>query len=336
MDRNRFLGITFVCVTLCICTAGADVLVEHPFVGVTHYTRTETSPSLNMHIVQIDLAAPGIGFKLTPQSGSLDTTRQRTVDFLNQEQAQVAVNVHFMVPFGTQPEQQLVGLAASNGHVYSPFEPQPVASGYANQSYAIVPFAPGLNIDANNQAGIVHRDPSDPQNLSVLEPVSLFNAVSGSAQVITNGVESIPLYLDAEHPDGLLTALNGYSNSNSWYNLQRARTVIGLNEDNSVLTLFTVDQAGGSVGMGLGSIVEILMNEYGVYNALNLDGGGSTSLAMADPITGVGQLVNHSADSDPLGRAVGSNLAIFAQIPEPGSLLLLVCAGVVIMTGRRS
>jgi exopolysaccharide biosynthesis protein len=55
-----------------------------------------------------------------------------------------------------------------------------------------------------------------------------------------------------------------------------------------------------------------LVREYHVWNALNLDGGGSTSLVLADPATGRARLVNTSSDSLE-GRAVGSSLAVFAQ-----------------------
>jgi exopolysaccharide biosynthesis protein len=55
-----------------------------------------------------------------------------------------------------------------------------------------------------------------------------------------------------------------------------------------------------------------LARRLGLRNALNLDGGGSTSLAMADPRTGIARLVNTSSDN-PAGRSVASSLAIFAR-----------------------
>jgi hypothetical protein len=42
-----------------------------------------------------------------------------------------------------------------------------------------------------------------------------------------------------------------------------------------------------------------------------MDGGGSTSLAIADPVTGIGSFVNSSSDN-PNGRANASGLAVFA------------------------
>jgi exopolysaccharide biosynthesis protein len=158
--------------------------------------------------------------------------------------------------------------------------------------------------------------------------VTLWNTVAGSAQIVTNGVNTVPVYNDAMHPDGLLTPGGpaNYSNSNSWYQLTNARTVIGLSQDNRTLFLFSVDNAGGSRGMTLPEIADLLVDQYGVYNALNLDGGGSTTLAMEDPATQTGRIVNASSDN-PSGRSVGSNLAIFATpIPEPGPFTL-VAAG---------
>jgi hypothetical protein len=309
-------------------SVAGGVITTHPYSGITYITRTETSPrSETMHIVLVDL---------TDSGGAQDTVRQTTLDCLNQQQAQVAVNVHFFVPFPSDDANaNVVGLAASYGNVDSAFEPQPVATGFVNQSYAIVPFGAALNIDADNHASIVHRDPAYNDNKHVLEPVSLYNSLSGSAQIVTDGVVTVPLYKDAGHPDGLLTPNGTYSNSYSWYSLANARTCIGLSQDGNTLVLFTVDNAGGSHGMTPGEIANLLVWDYGVYNALNLDSGGSTTLAMADPDTGIGAIMNASADN-PLGRAVGSNLVVFADsVPEPVTLTLLAAGGLWLLRRRR-
>ena len=81
----------------------------------------------------------------------------------------------------------MIGLAASRGKVYSGFE-SPI------QSYAIVTNSPGLNIDKNNNASIVHRHPDSVDGKQVLEDVELWNALAGSGQILTNGVNSIPEY----------------------------------------------------------------------------------------------------------------------------------------------
>src|SRR5262249_39578723 len=159
-----------------------------------------------------------------------------------------------------------------NGNVYSSFETP-------EQTCCILADAPALNIDVLNHASIVHYNPNFADGTHVIENVSLWNTVAGSAQIITNGKRTIPVYRDASHPDGQLTpgGRDSSSNSDSWYALKNSRTVIGLSQENGTLFLFTVDRAGGSLGMSIEEVADLLISDYGVYNALNLDGGGSTT-----------------------------------------------------------
>src|SRR5215471_8195494 len=316
MSGPRPLAQRFFAAALAICTCrsilSSEEVVEHPFRGVTTISRTESVPrSLTIHVVMIDLTAPGIAFKLTSPSGALETVRQTTLDFLKQEHAQIAINAHYFVPFpSTSTGADLIGLAASNGTVYSGCE-KPV------QSYAIVEHAPGINIDRSNHAAIVHCDPKFPDGKHIQENATLWNAVAGSAQIITNGVRTIPSYAGTQNPGGLLSpgGQRNYSNANSWYDALQARTAIGLSRNSTTLYLFAVDRAGESLGMRVGEVADLLIRDYDVYNALNLDGGGSTSLAMQDPLSHAISLVSRSSDK-PEGRAVGSNLAVFAT-PAP-------------------
>jgi exopolysaccharide biosynthesis protein len=79
-----------------------------------------------------------------------------------------------------------------------------------------------------------------------------------------------------------------------------------------MLTLFTVDVRGGSEGMRLSEVANVLIRDFGVFDALNLDGGGSTTMAMEDPVTGARSIVNASSDN-PQGRVVATSLAVFAN-----------------------
>ena len=190
-------------------------LVSQPYVGITYIDRTETSPrSVHMHIVQVDLAAPGLRFKLSPPAGGREVVRQTTLEYLAQEEAQVAINAHFFLPFpSTDRDAWLVGIASSEGRVYSAFEAP-------EQSFALVADAAGLNIDRENHAAIV-RSSRDR-----LEGVTLWTTVSGSAQIVTEGSKTVPVYLDAQHANGALTpgGPGNYSNEKSWYDAVTART----------------------------------------------------------------------------------------------------------------
>ncbi len=128
------------------------------------------------------------------------------------------------------------------------------------------------------------------------------------------------MYRDAAHPGAALTpgSASNYSNEKSWYEVATARTAIGLSRDRRTLTLFTVDVRGGSEGMRLSEVAALLIRDYGVWDALNLDGGGSTTMAWTDPATGEAALLNTSSDN-PDGRPVASSLAVFARpSPRPG------------------
>jgi hypothetical protein len=301
MPRARMTGLlrTVVILFLCIALGRAESVVTEPFAGVTHIHRTETLPrALSMHVIRIDLAQRGIRFKLTRPAGSRETIRQTTLDFLRQEKAQIAINAHFFLPYPTDDaEVYLIGLAASEGDVYSGFE-------HPDQSYALVDEAPALNLDPQNHAAIVSRNSS----------IVLWNAVSGSAQIVVNGTKSIPVYRDAEHPAGALQpgGPNAYSNADSWYERPNARTAIGITRDSRTLILFTVDRSATSQGLTVGEMADLLIADYNVADALNLDGGGSTTLAMEDPASKAAMLVNVPAEGPP-GRAVGSSLAVFAN-----------------------
>jgi exopolysaccharide biosynthesis protein len=267
----------------------APQTVERPFRGVTHITRQETSPRpVTMQVVTVNLSDPGVRVKVSPPAGTRETVRETTLSFLKREHAQVAINAHFFLPFpSADPNADVIGLAASEGKVYSGCE-RPV------QSYAIVANAPAINFDREGHASIVRCND---------ETSVLWNAIAGSAQIVTSGAVTIPFYKDTEHPGGLLTANGDYSNRRSWYDLLRARTAAGLTRNRETLVLFTVEasQNGEASGMSVGEIASVLVKDYAVYNAINLDGGGSTSLAID------GKMVTSGT------REVASSLAIFAE-----------------------
>lgn len=79
--------------------------------------------------------------------------------------------------------------------------------------------------------------------------------------------------------DGIEMDYNYYKNlaEGSLIKNRHARTSIGITENNELI-LFTVDKSKDSLGMTLKELSEILKT-LGVVNAINLDGGGSTSIS---------------------------------------------------------
>ena len=97
--------------------------------------------------------------------------------------------------------------------------------------------------------------------------------------------------------------------------MSNARTAIGITQDGRTLVLFTVDGTNGGHGLQGGEVADLLKNDYNVWNALNLDGGGSTTMAIQDPATRVRALVNVPADNPP--RLEASNLAVYSDAINP-------------------
>ena len=146
------------------------------YAGVTVVTRTETSPrAIRMHVARVDLSTPGLRVALTGPAGALEVVRQTTAEHVRAAGAQLGVNAHFFLPFpSADPEANLIGIAASDGKVFSAFESP-------TQNYALVTDAAGINIDRGNHASLVRRDPAAADGTRALGAAKLWTTVSGSA-----------------------------------------------------------------------------------------------------------------------------------------------------------
>lgn len=87
------------------------------------------------------------------------------------------------------------------------------------------------------------------------------------------------------------------------------RTGVGYNQDGTVLYLITVDgrQVGLSAGMNLTEFANLMLR-HGIYQGVNLDGGGSTAMVVRS------QVMN--SPSDPGGeRSVANALLVISNAP---------------------
>jgi len=93
--------------------------------------------------------------------------------------------------------------------------------------------------------------------------------------------------------------------------VRHPRSVVGFSRDSSTLFLVTVDgRSKASVGMTLVELAD-LMSELGAWQALNFDGGGSTTMVLRDGIV--------NSPSDPEGeREVGNALLLTHRPGPPG------------------
>jgi hypothetical protein len=285
------------------------------FVGVDLATATILSDADSTvvntsvaYIERIDLTAPGIGFTTTPASGPLETTSQSTSQFLQSTGAEVAINANFFSDVAATPSpEDLLGLAVSNGTVVAP------------QSFGSNDAAASLLITKTNAATISPAG-STPVDLS-----NVFNAVSGN-QIVTDGVNT-----SAVTPNGAPHDPFGLD----------PRTGIGLSEDGRYLYLIAIDgrQPGYSVGVTT-SDEAALMIDLGIFDGLNLDGGGSTALVEAGPGGSADLIDSPSGSFGVVERLDGNNLGVFASAlptPEPSTWVMMLAGfgGLALLAGRR-
>jgi hypothetical protein len=280
----------------------AAMVTTTPFRGITYYNITETLPRVNrIHVVEIDLLAPGVRFQITPGNGDPngsdpgdpngETTVETTRSYVSRVGAQVGINASFFNLGGTPNNNN--GLLVSNGALLSPHDGDRWDA---------------FNVTMNNVASIVRAGAAG--TFDVTPTVPLHNAVAGSTRLISAGAVVAP------PPDG-----------GSFLGLN-PRTAVGVTANSKVL-LMTVDgrQPGTSEGLTLLEVADRL-RAFGAVDGLNLDGGGSTTMVMDffDDGQGARVLNTPSAGAE---RANGANLAVFAERlgasppPPPPNLVVI-------------
>jgi hypothetical protein len=133
-------------------------------------------------------------------------------------------------------------------------------------------------------------------------PWRLVEAIGGLPRIIRDGKISVESRLEG--------------GSESFTNTRHPRSAIGFNADTSRFFFVTVDgrQPGYSEGMTLFELAEF-MRELGCSQALNLDGGGSTTMVVR------GNVVNRPSDAAG-ERAVANALLLVCTAP-PSKLMQL-------------
>ncbi len=98
---------------------------------------------------------------------------------------------------------------------------------------------------------------------------------------------------------GSILVRNGVVQTSFTHDIQQsatARTAVGVNQDGTKVYLITVDSnTSASRGLRLKTLGEFLASK-GVYNAINLDGGGSTTMVAKNFATGEVELKNTPSD----------------------------------------
>jgi hypothetical protein len=289
--RRLFRLALFTLTALALVTAGLWFWYTHRpipkptqetlFEGVTYIRDVRRDPRpLVIYVVVVELDAPGIGFLVTP--GDPDAERplraRKTSQFLEEFGLQVAINGDYFKPWHSNAPWD-----------YYPHVGDPVSVvGFASAEGAIYSSARGdrmtLYVSRTNAASF-----GQPRG-------AVYNAISGNRTLVAEGEivrGFFPGYERDLHP----------------------RTAIGLDREEKRLILVVVDgrQPNYSEGVNLRELAEI-MRAHGAYTAVNLDGGGSSTLVV-EADSGRPQILNSPIDNRIPGRErpVANHLGVYAR-----------------------
>ncbi len=127
------------------------------------------------------------------------------------------------------------------------------------------------------------------------ENSTLLELIGGTPRLIRDGVRSVEW--EAE------------SVGSSFTHDRHPRTAVGFNADSTVVYFFTVDgrQGGYSIGMSLIELADYML-EWDIYQGVNLDGGGSTTMVVR------GDVINSPSDAGG-ERLVANALMVVSKAP---------------------
>ena len=289
-------SLTFGILVLLLPTVSDATVVVTPWVtlfrGVDHAVGTNTPDATHprlqvVHCMRLDLTDPDLRLFTTPHCTNNcgnDTIGTTTSLFLQAHEVQMAVNGNFFGPAdqAVGTPEDVFGLAISQGKVVSP----------ANDSAHAAVFL----FTTNNQAIFVAT------NWPPTNTTGIYTAFAGNVALVVKGknygsTSVIPSDIDP-------------------------RTAAGLSLDRRYLYLITIDgrQAGYSDGSTFFETGEWLI-QFGSYDGINLDGGGSATMVMAQ-CTGKALRLNKPSYFAAYGRerTVGHNIGVYAK-PAPSMIL---------------
>jgi exopolysaccharide biosynthesis protein len=259
---------------------------------VTYQHIVRHNPNYSIHVVTIDLADPRVAVHVaragapSPDDGKWVTTLLPTSEIANREHFDIAINGDF---FGAKATKDIEGKNTGfvRGKPASPVGLAMTDGKIWHDSYLPRPY---LEITAGHVAKLAERQPHDP-----IDP-NAWEIIGGGQIIVQNGQPVIF--------------------TNKFGTTKNPRTVVGMDATGKHLTLFIVDgrQPSLSIGMTLDELSKEMI-ALGCNSAINLDGGGSTTLVYRDPGTKQLRIVN--LPSDTRERSVADVLGVTVDAPLP-------------------
>ncbi len=268
-------------------------------VSVREYTY-ESPRKMKVYVARIDLATPGIGFAATGRAASWGEP-------ITPEMAPNAQEGRYRVETlreTTQAFMERMRAAGRNVEVAfntTPWRPFPAPAGFEACDPIGLCIADGAEVSAREGGEglfIVRTDGSceikPAAGLASTEDIAY--AAAAFDVIMTNGVDAVAVNM----PEGGI----------------HPRLALGLDAAKKTLVVVAVDgrQPERSQGADIADLRAIFRAE-GVTDAVNMDGGGSTSLVVWDEAAGRARMLNRHADGNVRADAVNFGIVFGAEAP---------------------
>lgn len=249
-------------------------------------TVTAGSGNQAVRALRIDLLDPDVQFFTTPRiannylDGSRETAGLTTSHFLVNYSLQAAINANYFSPCCSQPE----------GAPFDVFGLS-LSNGMVVSAQESSEYAASMSITSGNVPTMI------ASNWPPMDTTGVYTTVSGKYPLVVQGVN---------------VGTNGEIHP---------RTAIGYSADKRYLILMTIDgrQPGYSDGAADANTAAWMIR-FGAHDAVNLDGGGSTTMAVSNGQGGATVLNRPIHNNVPgLERVVANHFGVYANLLPGGN-----------------
>jgi exopolysaccharide biosynthesis protein len=256
---------------------------NHPLPGITCFSETREQPPTRLFVAFIDLTEPGLRLRVSPGgpdpdgAGPWQTTLMRPTEIAARDSLDFVVNGDFYrVPAMDDPVRTNAVRGFSWSAVNGPAVSQGTTWSASSQR------RPCLVVDRRGKAAIKLLARPEPQDWAV---------VAGNTMLVRDGV-AVPHENKVRHP----------------------RTAVGLNAAATRLVVLVVDgrKPGVAIGMNYDELAAELIR-LGCHAALNLDGGGSSLMAVRTAARNGFEILN--VPTDGRERPVANVLGVSVTTP---------------------
>ena len=247
--------------------------------GIIIHSETRTHPPTRLFVAEVDLTNPHLHLRVAPGGpdpdgpGRWQTTLMPPTRIASREKFDLVVNGDFFKARGVHDGEGTN--AAYRAELWAQVEGAAVADGKV------------WSVSTNGRPClVVHKNRSVTIETIAQPAADAWEVISGNTILIKDGA-IVPHASPTRHP----------------------RTVVGLDERGTRLTILLVDgrKPGVAVGMSCDELA-LEMQRLGCHQALNLDGGGSSLMAVRD--AGSGQMKILNSPTDGRERAVANVLGV--------------------------